>query len=268
MAPRVSVLFHSLKQTLASRGPQFRKIPLVVWARCPNAWPSWQPVSTGLLWLLGLRATVRNQKQTCPLLCLAEHTQLGFRTCLDALSAKWKTTGWQVKVPISRAATEEMNLWRWQTSLGPSWACPSIWCLLTEADTIILMQGWVPGSWLLLKLTFQPMVREPHHKGLCSACSWHTDQVSDPSWGYGCWINTVCTSAHRPTDSDHTIVTLGTHRWHQPGWLDYLSLSMVCPSSKATPSALTVWLNAPHLLLSTHLCKALWSVKTAVPRKR
>lgn len=104
-----------------------------------------------------------------------------------------------------------------------------------------------------------PMIREPHHKGLCSACSRHTDQTSDPSWGCGWRITTVHISTYRPTDSGHTIVTIGTHWCLEPAWLDYLSLTMVCPLSKAAPNVLIVWFNLPHLLLSIHLGKALCS---------
>lgn len=162
--------------------------------------------------------------------------------------------------------TAEINLCYWLTSLTPSWKCPS--ACLVSADWV-----WHQDSdaGLQLQARFMtPAKVDPsdpwsgsHITRGCAlpAPARHSDQTSNPSWGCGWRINTVHTSTYRPTDSGHTIVTLGTHRCHEPAWLDYLSLTMVCPVSEAAPSMLIVRLNLPHLLLSIHLGKALCSQK-------
>lgn len=143
---------------------------------------------------------------------------------------------------------------------GPSWNYPSTWSLLTEPDTMILMQR----LWLCARLmtparsrSITPTVREPHHRGLCPACSCHINQDSSPTCGDGWHLNTIYTPAFGPTDSGHTTVNLKTHTvMSLAGWILF-SLTMICPWSKATPSVLLVCFNIPHVFLDTNLQETL-----------
>lgn len=108
------------------------------------------------------------------------------------------------------------------THLGPSWNYPCTWSLLTEPDTMILMQRLGLCARLMTPARSRSItstVRESHHKGLFPACSCYIDQASSPSCGNGCastqstlqLIDLLIWPHHCDPKHSHS---------HELGWLD------------------------------------------------